>query len=310
MKETDMTSPIPTILVAGATGMLGAQIAHAVLNRGAQVRLLVRAGADQDPAKAKLIDGLKARGAQTVAGDLTDVASVNAATKDIFTVVSAVQGGPDIIIDGQVALAKAAAANGVRRFIPSDFSVDFFKLPDNSHPNLDIRRTAAQQLAAVPIEVSHVLIGGFMEIVFGPMFQLVDREKATVSYFGDADTMFDVTTTADAAAITAQAALSDAAIPGPYSFAGDVMTIADLAETLSAVDGNEYALVHRGSVANLESYIASEQAAGKAMAWPTLGAQYAWAMMSGRARLTDVVDADFTPATVAQFLAKPAKQLR
>jgi uncharacterized protein YbjT (DUF2867 family) len=308
MKEPDMPSPTPTILIAGATGMLGGQIAHAVLDRGAQLRLLVRTGADQDPSKAALIEGLRARGAQTVAGDLTDIASLNAATNGVFTVVSAVQGGPDVIIDGQVALAQAAAANGVRRFIPSDFSVDFFKLPDDSHPNLDIRRTAAQRLADVPIEVSHVLIGGFMEIVFGPMFQMVDREKATVSYFGDANTVLDVTITADSAAMTAKAALSDTAIPGPYSFAGDVMTIADLAGTLSAVDGKDYTLVRRGSIADLEGYIASEQAAGRAMAWPTLGAQYAWAMMSGRARLTDIVAADFAPVTIAEFLTKATKE--
>jgi uncharacterized protein YbjT (DUF2867 family) len=305
-----MTTPSPLVLVAGATGMLGAQIAHALLDRGAAVRLLVRPGATDDAKKKTLLDALTARGAAIASGDLTDPDSMVAATQGVVSVVSAVQGGPDVIIDGQFALAQAAAAQGVRRFIPSDFSVDFFKLPDDSHPNLDIRRTAAARLAKLPIEVTHVLIGGFMEIVFGPMFRLVDRDKATVNYFGDADTVFDVTTTADAAAATAIAALHDAPIPGTFAYAGDMLTVAQLSETLSAVNGKPYMLVKRGSIADLEGYIAGEQAAGRAMAWPTLGAQYAWAMMSGRARLTDVQPVGFTPTSAKDFLAQPTKALR
>jgi hypothetical protein len=129
-------------------------------------------------------------------------------------------------------------------------------------------------------------------------------------YFGDADMAFDVSTIADSAAVTAQAALETSAIPGAYAFAGAVETIAGLAATLSEVQGKPYKLVRRGSVADLEGYIAGEQAAGRGMTWPTLGAQYAWAMMSGRARLTDTITSDFTPTTISQYLAQPAKDPR
>jgi uncharacterized protein YbjT (DUF2867 family) len=88
---------------------------------------------------------LIARGVEIVLGDLSDQASLDRATRGVDSVVSALQGGPDVIIDGQTALAKAAADNGVRLFIPSDFSVDLFKLPDGSHPNLDIRRAISDR---------------------------------------------------------------------------------------------------------------------------------------------------------------------
>jgi uncharacterized protein YbjT (DUF2867 family) len=305
-----LSTSSPTSLVVGASGMLGAQIANQLLDRGAKVRLLQRETAPEDPVKRARQDALVARGASIVLGDLGDAASLDAATEGAFSVVSAVQGGPDVIITGQVALARAAAANGVKRIIPSDYSVDFFKLPDGSHPNLDIRRTASRQMAELPIEVTNVLIGGFMEIVFSPQFQLVDHTDATVRYFGDAEMAFDVTTIADSAAIAAQAALETAAIPGPYNFAGAVETFTGLAATLSAVQGKSYTLVRRGSVADLEGYIAGEQAAGRGMTWPTLGAQYAWAMMSGRARLTGTASPDFTPTSIAQFLAQPVKDPR
>jgi nucleoside-diphosphate-sugar epimerase len=305
-----MTQNSHEILVVGASGMLGAQIASNLLQRGASVRLLQRQETPSDPAKRARQDGLVASGAKIIVGDLSDPTSLDLATKGVTCVVSAVQGGPDVIISGQLALAKAAAANGVKRIIPSDYSVDFFKLPEGSHPNLDIRRVASRKMGELPIEVTNVLIGGFMEIVFGPQFQLVHADKAEIAYFGDADTLFDVTTIADAAAFAAQAALHKGAIPGPFAFAGETASFTDLAQILTDVRGATYRLMHRGAVADLEAYIAGEQAAGRAMTWPTLGAQYAWTMMSGQAQLTQKVTPDFTPMRIHEFLAEPAKDPR
>jgi uncharacterized protein YbjT (DUF2867 family) len=288
-----MTNSTKTVLVAGATGMLGSQIAHSVLNEGGSVRLLLREAKPSDAKKAELIAALAERGAEIVLGDLADAASLQRATRGAVTVVSALQGGPDVIIDGQVALAKAAADNGVRRFVPSDFSVDLFKLPDGSHPNLDIRRAADQAIAELPIEQTNVLNGGFMEITFAPFFQLIDLDKATVGYFGDAKTAFDVTTTADTARFTALAALENAAISGPFGVVGDVLTIEQLAAILSEIHNKPFTLQRKGSIADLEAWIKSEQTAGRGMAWPTLGAQYAWAMMSGRARIESPVNARY-----------------
>ena len=97
-----------TVLLAGATGMLGSQIAHHLLNQPeARLRLLVRGG---DAAKKRAaLDPLLTRGAEIIEGDLADRASLDRATQGVEVIVSAVQGGPDVIIDGQVALAEARA---------------------------------------------------------------------------------------------------------------------------------------------------------------------------------------------------------
>ena len=78
-----------TVLLVGATGMLGSRIAHHLLAQpGAHVRLLVR-----DPGASKpALDPLSARGAEIIAGDLADAASLDRATHGIDVVVSAVQG--------------------------------------------------------------------------------------------------------------------------------------------------------------------------------------------------------------------------
>ena len=122
-----------TVLVAGGTGMLGNQIATHLLDQSdVDVRLLLRAAVPPDPVKAQAIETLVNRGAGVVLGDVNDPPSLEAATAGVDVVVSALKGGPDIILDGQIALAQAAAGHGVRRFLPSDFAIDLFAAPEGA----------------------------------------------------------------------------------------------------------------------------------------------------------------------------------
>jgi len=46
-----------------------------------------------------------------------------------------------VIIEAQVQLYRAAEASGVKRFIPSDFSINLFNVPHDKHVFLGMRRT-------------------------------------------------------------------------------------------------------------------------------------------------------------------------
>ncbi|WP_286344989.1 NmrA family NAD(P)-binding protein [Frondihabitans sucicola] len=130
-----------TSLIAGATGLLGSGIAANLVDQDdVKVRLLVRGGWKNDPAKTSRIDPLVAADAEVVIGDVTDPTSLDAATKGVDVIVSALQGGRDVIVDGQVALATAAVANGVHRFIPSDFAIDLFRAPPEPRSSRSARR--------------------------------------------------------------------------------------------------------------------------------------------------------------------------
>ncbi|PTM12766.1 MAG: hypothetical protein DA408_09165 [Bacteroidetes bacterium] len=118
-----------TIVVAGATGDLGARITSALLARGAQVRALVRVGSTS----ARVAD-LRQQGATIVEVDYNNASELTAACAGGACVVSALSGLADVIVDVQTALLNAAVAAGVPRFIPSDFAIDFTKLPPGTKP--------------------------------------------------------------------------------------------------------------------------------------------------------------------------------
>ncbi|GAB2483626.1 hypothetical protein [Streptosporangium sandarakinum] len=87
---------------------------------------------------------------------------------------------PEVIVDGQVNLARAAAKAGARRFIPSDFAVDVTKLEDGDNFMIDWRRRAAAGYAHAGLEVTSVLNGAFYEVMVGFM-GLVDWDRGTLS---------------------------------------------------------------------------------------------------------------------------------
>ena len=214
-----------TVVVAGATGMFGARIAAHLLDQpDAAVRLLLRESSLEDPAKARAVDALVAQGATIVTGDVGDAASLERATTGVDVVVSALQGGPDIIVDGQVALAEAAARNGVRRFIPSDFAIDLFAAPEGA-PQFDMRRRADAAIDALPLQVIHILNGAFMDTMLDPATPgLIDLNKGTAMLWGTGDEPFDLTTVEDTARFTAKMATDPADLSGVHYLSGDQTT--------------------------------------------------------------------------------------
>jgi nucleoside-diphosphate-sugar epimerase len=103
------------IVLAGATGDLGLRIARHLVQRGAQVRALVRPGKT-----GAAVATLRELGAQIVEADFNSVTAVQQACAGAACVVSALSGLREVIVEGQKRLLDAAVAAGVPRFIPSD----------------------------------------------------------------------------------------------------------------------------------------------------------------------------------------------
>lgn len=273
-----------TVLLAGATGMLGGRIARQLLDQpDARVRLLLRslAGSGRKDALAPLLDG----GAEVVEGDLADRASLDRATRGIDVIVSAVQGGPDVIVDGQVALAEAGRRNGVRRILPSDYALDLFKATPGEHAMFDLRRQAGEAIAATGIEHVHVLQGGFMEM-FRPGAGVIG-DDGVVSFWGDGTRPIDTTGVEDTARMVARVALDRDVASGKFAFAGDRISILDATEVIEARTGRRFERRSLGSEADLRAAM-GEAAEDASNPFKAVMLAYQLYMLTGQTALSDL----------------------
>lgn len=296
-----------TVLLLGATGGLGSLIGKAILAKpGAKLRCLVREGS-----RSKLAE-LEAAGAEIVAGDIGpgSEAALAAACEGVYSVVSAMQGGADVLVDGQMRLFRAAMGAGVRRFIPSDFSYDHFELEEGQNPNSDVRRAFAHAAAEArgqrPIELCHVLCGVFIDhrVLFG-FLGAIDLTAGKVRVWGDGAAKMDFTTYADTAAFTAEAALDPEPVPSRFSFAAETLDAAGLARAVSEGLGRPFTVERQGSLGDLDAEIERRVAAEPDNYYAFLPLMYWRAMLHGKVKLSALVNKrypDIVPTTIAAYL--------
>jgi nucleoside-diphosphate-sugar epimerase len=271
----------PTVVLAGAAGDLGGRIVRALLQRGAGVRALVRHGAAQEK-----LERLRSPGVTIVSVDLNNPSEVTPACSGASCVVSALQGLRDVIEETQTVLLDAAIKAGAPRFIPSDYSIDFTKLPAGENRNLDLRRDFHKRLDQTSISATTIFNGAFADMLTGRMPLILFKLKR-VLYWGDADQRMDFTTMDDTAAFTASAAL-DPSTPRFLRIAGDQLSARELTAVVSEVTGVKFRLFRAGGLGMLGALIkvARTVAPGEKELYPAWqGMQYMRNMFDGRAKL-------------------------
>jgi uncharacterized protein YbjT (DUF2867 family) len=296
-----------TILIVGITGMLGYQIADAVLKKSAvTVKALVRSG----NSKQAQLNDLKNRGVILIEGDLFDLASLMRACEGVDTIISAVKGGQaesseeSVVLAGQLNLLEAAKSCGVKRFIPSDYSVDYFKLEIGDNYNLDLRKQVTQAIQRSGVGYTLILNGVLTEILLSPFLNVVNFETKQFSYWGDGDTQFDATTIADVARYTAEAALDPALHNQVLKVAGDVLTFKQLRHLCETKTGMTWIENYLGSVEELQAWITQTKQIATSH-FEYLAQQYLYTLVSGKAKL-EPLDNDrylhIQPTSVTDFL--------
>ena len=180
------------------------------------------------------------------------------------------------------------------RFIPSDFAIDFYKMPGGGNRNLDLRREFAARLDAAPISATSVLNGMFADLLTGQAPFIIRRIRRVV-YWEDADQPMDFTTIEDTAAYTAAAAL-DRLTPRFLRIAGDVVSARDLAEIASSAFGERFKLLRAGDLGRFEKVIRLTRtlSPGTDNVYPPWqGMQYMRDMFDGRAKLEPLDNARY-----------------
>lgn len=260
---------------------------------------------DYDRAQLKLY-------ARLLDADVAKPETLSGAVDGVDIIISALQGGPDVIVAGQEALAEAGKAAGVSRIFPSDFSVDFTGIEDEEHIFLGWRRQGDRAIAEVGLAQTNTFNGAFTEMLLEPFLGLIDWERAEITYWGDPDQLFDFTTTDDVARYVAAAALANEVPQGAFRVIGEAVSPRDLTAIAERIEGQPFSLRHLGSLQDLDAAIAKAQTKEpqNPMAWAEL--QYHRAMASGAGKIDDPTNDVFPGISaigVEEFL-RAAKQAR
>lgn len=172
----------PTILVAGATGILGSEICSQLIQNNYVVKGIVRP--TSDPGK---ISNLRALGVETVVGDLKEPASLEKALEGVSSVISTVsstlsrQEGDSIQTvdeEGQINLINAAIEAEVKHFI-------FISVADAGDSPLQIaKKRVEQHLMASGLNYTVLKPTYFMEIWLSPALGF-NYAEANATIYGE-----------------------------------------------------------------------------------------------------------------------------
>jgi hypothetical protein len=232
------------------------------------------------------VEALRTLGATISEVDFSRPATVASACSGASCVVSALSGLREVIVDAQTSLLEAGLDAGVARFIPSDYCIDFIRLPPGTNRNLDWRREFRQRVDGAALAATSILNGAFTEMLTGQAPIILFKWKRVV-YWGDADQRMDFTTMDDTAAFTAAAAL-DSSTPRFLRIAGDQISARGRVSAATDVTGEPFRLFRAGGHGRLLAVIRVARTvfpARTVLYPPWQGMQYLHNMFSGLAVL-------------------------
>ncbi|ETA72019.1 MULTISPECIES: NmrA/HSCARG family protein [Mesorhizobium] len=220
-----------SILVTGATGQQGGAVARALLSRGHRVKALTRKP-DSDAARQ-----LAAAGAEVVAGDLADAASIVQAAKDVdtmFLMGNSYEAGLEEETRQGILAADAAKAAGIGHLIYSSVA-DADK--QTGIPHFESKYLVEQHVRQLGIPHTISAPVAFMENAIAP-WSTGALSQGTLAFAMPPKRVLQLVALADIGAfVAALAERRDQVFGKRYDFAGDELSGEEQAKILTEAIG-------------------------------------------------------------------------
>ncbi|GKT66964.1 hypothetical protein ColTof4_12849 [Colletotrichum tofieldiae] len=187
---------------------------------------------------------------EVIQGNFDDEGAVQKFVQGTDIVICCYFGDSDVMTRGQKILIDACAKEGVPRYIPSDFAVDYTKIPDGELFPKESTKIIKKYLLEKRVAGVHILVGGLLETFWSEYFEVYDANTRTASYWGTGEEKWDLTTFETAAAYAAALAVDKQAV-GVFRFRGDCKSIFEMKEAYDKVYQSPLQLKRLGSLADL-----------------------------------------------------------
>jgi uncharacterized protein YbjT (DUF2867 family) len=258
-------STVPkSILVVGATGWVGHQVTHALLEKRAfDVSIMVRE--ESRNKKDTTLDDLKAKGAKIVTGDIYHLSHVVSALKEskADTIVSTLS-GPALFEGMERNLVKAAEeVDAVRRIVPSQFGIDISVLDDPGE--LTVKSDLVKDMEVANIEYTLIVNGWFQEFAFTKICGW-DVEAGNLVAVGDGNVKFSTTSVANVAKFVPEILLDPKSKNQTIHLAGETLTHHQAKTIFETIYGRKFNMIYK-DLETLKKEYETASPSAKAIPW-------------------------------------------
>lgn len=246
------------ILIAGITGNIGHYAAVHGINNGHQIRGLGRSPSKLDTSTSARLESF------VTTKSYDDIAALDAACKGVDAVICAYAGLPELHLDAQLLLLRAAERAGVKRFLAAGWNYDWRRVPfGGDAPIYDsVRAFHVQAEISSSIKPLHIFSGMLAEVFFGYEGQdgftprdggVWDPKGKQMDVWGDGKGEWCFTTEDDAGRWGVEVVTADGAEDGGFvtlcSFRHSLMDIKSIYEKVRGIEVN---VNYKGEISELE----------------------------------------------------------
>jgi hypothetical protein len=193
-----------------------------------------------------------------------DIEALERGCHGVDAVVCAYTGVPELHLEGQLLLLRAAERAGVKRYVAATWNCDWRDMTVGMHESYDPILCFREQVQlSSTIKPLYIFCGAFGEVFFSlpghgnfsPANHGVwDPENKTMDIWGSEDQVWQLTTERDAAEFTAEIVGRDDASQGGYwCVRSGEYSLKDIAAVYEQVRGQKVYKQHQGSVEDLRA---------------------------------------------------------